>query len=178
MRGMDRFLAPLKRRILLMIGRAVVGLVNDDLKLQALQISLLDGEVRNDVERFQNYGLTSHPHPGAEGIAASVLGSRDHCVVIAIDDRRYRLKALAQGEVALYDDLGHKVHLTREGIIIDGGGHPVSVINTPSVELDTPLVNTTGNVVAAGDVIANGISLVNHVHGDVAAGVDVSGAAQ
>lgn len=172
MKGLDRLMAPMKRRILLMIGRAVVRLVNDGMKMQTLQISLLDGEVRANVERFQNYGFTSHPKPGAEAIAASVMGNRDHCVVLAVDDRRYRLQGLEAGEVALYDDLGQKVHLTRTGIVIDGAGLPVTVTNTPEIVLDTPLVTVTG------DVVASGISLVNHVHGGVAVGSSATAAPQ
>ena len=158
MNGLDRLLGPLKRRIMLMIGRAVVELVNDGQKLQAVQISLLEGEVRVNVERFQNYGMTSCPHPGAEAIAASVMGNRDHCVVIAVDDRRYRLQSLEQGEVALYDDLGHKVHLTRTGIVIDGAGHEMTIANVPVVNIPD------------GDVVISGKSFLNHVHPENDAG--------
>lgn len=158
MNGMDRLLGPLKRRIMLMIGRAVVELVNDGVKLQGLQISLLEGEVRANVERFQNYGITSHPLPGAEAIAASVMGNRDHCVVIAVDDRRYRLQGLEAGEVALYDDLGQKVHLTRTGIVIDGAGHSMTITNVPVLN------------VPDGDVVISGISFLAHVHPENDAG--------
>jgi len=73
-----RLLAPLQRRIMLIIGRAVIKAVNDDSKMQALQISLLNGELRDGVERVQNYGFTSHPHNGAEGVCLFVGGDRSH----------------------------------------------------------------------------------------------------
>lgn len=38
--------------------------------------------------------------------------------MICVADRQFRLKNIAPGEVALYDDLDQKVHLTREGIIV------------------------------------------------------------
>jgi len=76
-----------------------------------------------------------------------------------VSDRRYRLTGLAEGEVALYDDLGHKVHLAREGIVIDGGGHNVSVINAP-------------------DLLVDGISVKHHKHGGVQTGSGVSGEPQ
>jgi phage baseplate assembly protein V len=111
--GIERLLLPLQRRIMLMVSRVVIAAVNDSLKLQAVKMSLLDGEVADTVERFQQYGLTSNPKTGAEGIAVFVGGNRDHGVVIAVDDRRYRLKNLAEGEVAIYTDEGDKIHLKR-----------------------------------------------------------------
>lgn len=173
MSAMQRTLRPLLHRLQLMIGRAVVLLVNDGSKLQGLQVSLLADEVRDQVERFQNYGFTSHPLPGAEAVAASVAGNRDHVLVIAVDDRRYRLTALQQGEVAIYTDEGDKIVLKRGGTI--------EVTASTKVVLDTPLVECTGNVTVAGtvtagvDVVAAGISLVGHVHGGVDTGVGNTG---
>lgn len=43
-------------------------------------------------------------------------------------------------------------------------------ITAPEILLDTPTVNCTGDVIAAGDVVANGISLHDHVHGGVQSG--------
>ncbi len=117
MRAIHKLIAPLARRVRLMVGRGVLALVNDALKMQSVQVQLLSGEVR-DMERFQDYGFTSVPHAGAEVLAAFVGGNRDHGIAVKVDDRRYRLKALANGEVALYDDLGQKVHLHRNGILV------------------------------------------------------------
>ena len=55
-------------RVRLAIGRAVLGLVNDAAKLQAVQVMVRSGEVRDRAEHFQHYGFTSVPLPGAEGI--------------------------------------------------------------------------------------------------------------
>lgn len=139
-----RAVAPMKARLGLMIGRGVVALVNDSLKLQGLQLELLSDELRDNVERFQNYGFTSHPHPGAEAVAAAVAGSRDHLVVLAVDDRRYRLKGLQQGEVAIYTDEGDQVVLRRGGVI--------EVTASTKVRLVTPLVEATGELQVAGNI--------------------------
>ena len=148
MSSLQRAMRPLVQRLHLMIGRAVVLLVNDATKMQSLQVSLLADEVREDVERFQNYGFTSHPHPGAEAVAACVAGSRDHVLVIAVDDRRYRLRSLAQGEVAIYTDEGDKIVLKRGGVI--------EVTASTRVVLAAPLVQCTGNLQVDGNVVANG----------------------
>ena len=103
-RSIERFLAPLKRRVLLMIGRAVLALVDDEAKLQRVQVQGLAEEVLDGVERFQQYGVTSHPHPDAECVVLAVGGIRQHPIIIAIDDRRHRVTGLARGEVCLYTD--------------------------------------------------------------------------
>lgn len=147
----DRLVAPLRRRVRLMISRAVLSAVNDAGGIQLVQVKLLAGEVRDGVERMQDYGFTSVPKPGAEGVMACVSGDRDHGIVVVMDDRRYRLKWLASGEVALYDDLGHIIHLTRTGIVIDGGGHALNVTNAPDIYLSGDL-HVEGDIVAGGDI--------------------------
>ncbi|MAZ33376.1 MAG: baseplate assembly protein [Thalassospira sp.] len=144
----QRLTGPIWRRIRLLISRGVIKLINDSAKMQEVQIALLGGEPAW-MERFQNYGFTAHPHPGAEAIVGAVSGSRGHLVALAIDDRRHRLKGLRSGEVAMNDDLGQKVWLTREGIVVDGAGLPVHFINCPDIYMD-------GNLHVAGDINADG----------------------
>lgn len=116
----NRLIGPIRRRVRLMVSRAVLSAISDTAGLQLVQVKLLDGEVRDGVERFQNYGMTSVPLPGAEGVMVCVSGNRDHGVVIAMDDRRYRIKALQPGEVALYTDEDKEPHKHR--IIFKRGG--------------------------------------------------------
>lgn len=128
-----------------MIRRSVIGLVNDAMKLQSVQVTLMAGQTPDDVEHFQHYGLTSVPHKGAEGIGLGIGGSTGHTVVICVDDRRYRLTGLEAGEVALYDDLGHKVHLTRDGIVVDGGGHLLKMVNLTKLRVEAD-IDATGQI--------------------------------
>jgi phage baseplate assembly protein V len=167
-------LVTLSRKLALMVGRAVLRAVDDTKAWPAVQLELLAEELRADVEYAQDYGFTSHPHPGAEAIAVSVSGSRDHVVAIKVGDRRYRLKGLQQGEVALYTDEGDKVVLKRGGTI--------EVVASTKVRLVTPQVEMTGNlsvagsvtvggsVTAEGDVLGQGTSLHGHKHGGVSTG--------
>ena len=112
----QRLLEPIRRSLQLILGRAVVRAIYDDGEIQRLQISLLKGELRDQIDRVQNYGFTSHPQPGAQAIAV-FGGNRANGVVIAVDDRRYRLKSLKPGEVALYTDEGDSIVLGRENEI-------------------------------------------------------------
>jgi phage baseplate assembly protein V len=161
MRAADlvKFLAPMRRRISLMVERAVVSVVNDALKMQGLQIGVLADEVRDNVERYQEYGFTSNPHPGAEAIVVALGGTRNRAVVVAVDDRRYRLKGLAPGEVALYTDEGDKIHFKRGRVIEVIAGTElkvtaplVTIAAATKVRMETPLVEITGALVVTGNI--------------------------
>lgn len=96
-----RMIAPLQRRIALMMGRGVIGPVSDRGGLQTMQVTLLEDETHDAVERVQNYGFSANPLPGSDCIVICAGGSRDHPVIIALDDRRYRPDGGAPGEVTL-----------------------------------------------------------------------------
>ena len=133
---MGSILDPLKRKIQLMIGRAVITAIDDTGGLQRVQLQGLAGEVLDSRERVQEYGLTSRPLPGAEAIIASIGGNRTNTVVIATDDRRYRVELDTDGEVCLYDDQDQRVHLKRDGIHI-------KTDQPNGVTVDAPLVTVT-----------------------------------
>lgn len=112
-------LPALLRRVRLIVGRGTLHRTNDAGAVQTVQAEFLKGEVRDAMERAQNYGFTSHPHPGAEPVAVFLGGDRSNGLVVVMNDRTFRLKALEPGEVAIYDDLDQKVHLTRTGIVVE-----------------------------------------------------------
>ncbi len=72
-------------------------------------------------EMFQDYGFASNPQPGAEGI---VINDGNHYIMIATEDRRYRIP-LQTGEVALYTDEGDTIKLGR--------GHQITINTTGTV---------------------------------------------
>ena len=184
MATINKLLDPLRRRMRLMIGRAVLAAAADDGKgIQLVQVKLLDGEVADGVERMQNYGYTSVPLAGAEGVMACVSGDRNHGIVVVMDDRRYRLKNLQPGEVALYTDEGDTIVMKRgrkievtAGAEITATAPVVKVEASTKVTLTTPLVEMTqdlsvgGSISVVGDVVADGISLTAHAHGGVTPG--------
>lgn len=117
-RAIGRALAPLARGIQNAFSRGVVSAVNAAAKMQGLQVQLLASEGKDAIEHFEPYGFTAHAHPGAEVAVSFVEGDRSHGIALVVADRRYRIAGMEAGEVCVYDDLGQKVHLTRDGIVI------------------------------------------------------------
>lgn len=135
-RMIAKMLGPLRRQISNMIMRVTIQAVNSAMKTQRLQIGGRAGDGKTDIEHFESYGFTSHPLPGAEGIGLFFAGDQSHGAVICVGDKRYRLTSLKPGEVALSDDLGQVVHLTRDGI---------KIVSEQNIELRGNNVRIHGN---------------------------------
>lgn len=106
------------------LARGVVTAADGTKKMREVQVTLIADEVRDDLEHVEPYGYTSEPLKDGkpEAFALFFGGNRQHGLVFCVADRRYRLKIEA-GEVALYDDLGQKIHLMRGGIEVISKGY-------------------------------------------------------
>ena len=116
--AISRALEPVKNRLANSIARAVIERIDDTKKMQLVQLGVLDGEPVDDGERFQNYGFSSIPLPGAEAVVVFPDGERGHPLVIGVDDRRHRPTGGTAGEVVMYTDEGDEIRLGRGNIAI------------------------------------------------------------
>ncbi len=163
-KNLNKFIDPLKRRVLLMFSRGIIKRVNDDRTFQRVQVSLLNDELRDDVDVLQHYGFSSCPHPDAECAIAFISGSRDHGIVLAIDDRRYRVRGLKEGEVVIYTDEGDQISLQR-GNTIEIKTNQLRINAKTKVEINSTMlevngdIKTTGNITATGDINDKGSSM-------------------
>lgn len=137
-------------------NRAAVSAKNGARKLRTLQIQILGGDIRDPIEHFEPYGFTSEPHLGAEAIAVSLGADRDHTLAVVVTDRRFRPTELKDGEVCIFDDLGRKIYLSRDGIRVEGVSSPVTVSTSVAVTVDAPLTKCTGNLEVQGNIVAKG----------------------
>lgn len=169
-------------RVMNAFARAVVGVVNDSTARQTLQIEITKGEFRDNVERAQNYGFTSRPFAGSDAFTSFIGGERAHGVVLVVDDRRYRITGMAEGEVAIYDDLGNVIALKRDRIQITAVDAvqvdaPTVTVNCQTAELvaesatieadtlDVTATTTfTGPTLINGALTINGSAYVGHTH--------------
>lgn len=156
-RGAGRIVKPIKDRVMNMVARAVVQLVNEATKLQEVQLAIQDEEVRDECERMQQYGFSSKPLPGAEAVVIFVGGNRDHPLVTNVDDRRYRPKFLQDGEVVVYNHTGDYVHIKANGNI--------EVVAATEVTITCPLVTMTGNLRVEGDITDRYTTDATTMHG-------------
>lgn len=148
MNDLARALAPLARRLGNMLSRGSIAAANAATKMQSLQVRLLAGEIKDDVEHFEPFGFTSCPLPGAEAIGLFFDGDRSHGVVVVVADRRYRIVGLQGGEAALHDAFGNKIHLHLDGTM--------QVVATTKVAIASPLVTMSGDLQVAGSIVAAG----------------------
>lgn len=150
MRGDEHFTRidprQLQRRVQSMIVRGVVSNVDDALKLQALGLDLEDRHSPTEVEHIHPYGISYHPKKDAEVIVLSLGGNRDHMIVLPAFDRRFRLTGLAEGEFAIHDDQGQKVHFKRDKTLIETSkdvevktSQKVTVDASQNIALKTPM---------------------------------------
>jgi phage gp45-like len=127
------------------VGRVTASQAAASSGARGLQVRFDETEAHDGLPVVQQYGVASRPQDGADAIVIFPGGDRSRGIVIAVNDRRYQLD-LSPGEVALHDDQGQIFRIGRAGIVIDGGGKPMEFRNTPSIKMDTPLLEVTGDV--------------------------------
>jgi phage gp45-like len=108
------------------VKRVTVENTNDDPLFREHELSLYTQEKQKEIEHFEPYGFTSRVkkptgqkpnQKKAEGLMVFTGGNRSHGIVVVAGDRRYRMRQIKEGELALFDDQGQQVHFTRDGIV-------------------------------------------------------------
>jgi len=169
-RFIRRNLEYLGRKLRNLVVRGIVDLVNDASLMQAHQIHLLDGEQFDNAERVQHYGFSAHPHPGAECFVVFCGAASDHPVILAVDDRRWRITGLKPGEVVIYTDEGDTITLKRGNIIEIASLGDVFVKAARSIDATAgTTISAKAGVSAA--VTAPDIFLNGKIHGTSGDGV-------
>jgi len=117
-----RLIRPITNKIFLLLGRAILKLVENSESTQKIQVLALSDEVINDIERFQEYGFETYPFADSEAFIGFLNGNRDHGIALVVHDDRYRPTDLVEGEIANYTDEdsetgGHRIHFKRGQII-------------------------------------------------------------
>lgn len=116
------------------------------------------------------FGFLNKPQDGTNSLLLSLLGNASNQLAIAL---------MPKGETVVLND-------GEFGMKVPGKSIWVIFRNDETIELkinDTTLIASEGNInvtnatinVTNGDVVADGISLKNHVHGDVATGENNTG---
>lgn len=139
--ALRRFVQPIVTKLRLLISRGEVKLVDDSKKMQALQVELLEDELHDEIEHFQEFGFTSHPLEGAEVLYLSVGANRDAGVVVCVSDRRFRPKNMAPGDVCLYTEDGERVYLNKADDVVHIGAKAAAEFIAQAAKTDTAIQN-------------------------------------
>lgn len=170
-RVIERTTDPLHRRLRALVGRGTVTGTDDSGRLQTMSLTARADERRQDVERVQEFGLSSRPPAGSTAVYLAVGGSATHVVAVGCEHTS-RPTNLVDGEVVLYNAQGDYVRLHQSGeievkarakvtvdapqlhalhdLVVDGTTHLVG-----AVTMDSTLA-VAGNVSAAADVSVGG----------------------
>ena len=181
------------RRIMNIMARGRVTKVDDSEGVQLHEVRLLKDEAKTRVERFQQYGLTSVPLVDTECVVLFPGGSREHGIILSVEDRQNRIRGMQPGEVCLYTDEGDYIALQRGNklyimtsrlelgasgeVIITAqdkasfNGTEVLVKGALKVTIDCPNIELAGNVKVLGDLQVDGDI---HANGGISAdgGID------
>ncbi|MBI5435960.1 MAG: phage baseplate assembly protein [Nitrosomonadales bacterium] len=128
--------------------RGVITLVKSAGAVQFVQLDGVSGEQLQNNELFQQFGYTSNPPVGSMCIVLPIGGKTAHGIIIATEHGTYRLKNLASGEMAIYNQWGDHVTLKAD--------RRMQVVSSVAVDITTPTVNMSGNLNVTGNIIAQG----------------------
>jgi len=140
----------LVRKIRRLAGRALIRRVRYANKIRYFQVQQEGGMPLDNVEHVEHvepFGFTSHPLPNAEAVVLAFNGNGSNSVAIMAGDQRYRL-VIDEGEAAIYNHHGDKVHLKKD--------RTISVEAATKVELVTPHTHMTGKLTVAETIEAQG----------------------
>ena len=118
MRSMlERWIAPLKRRLAQMVLEGIVNTVDDSGVMQVMSVEVGSGEPLEPVQRIQPHGITSNPEEGSEALVVLVGGNRDRPVAVVVGTGASRPTGLDAGEVAVYRNPSNMILFKANGEI-------------------------------------------------------------
>lgn len=149
-RALQRLMSSVLARIRRVCMGAIIRRVDDSGNLQKMQIESLGHSVYDNVEKFEQFGFTSNPPAGLDAVIIERCGKY---IIVAIGDRKYRIKNLESGDTAIYDIRGQIIKLNGDGITVsDAFGNSVKTTtngidttdkNGNNVKMDTSGIKLT-----------------------------------
>jgi phage baseplate assembly protein V len=143
------------RSIMLAFGRGRITFVDDSGSAQKVQARFGPLEVIDNLPLPHDFGFTSNPPTGSDVFASFLGGNRKNGIIVTVGNQTYRMRNLASGETAIYDSRGQSIYLTKNGIVVESAGLPITINNTPKVtinasaeiDFNTPLLKVTGDII-------------------------------
>lgn len=156
-----------------MVGRCILEAVTDTTKMQSVKVQILQDVIREEVEHFQQGGITHVASKDAEGVFLAVGGDTSRGIVLALSNREQRPTGMSEGETQVWDKTGSKVHLKSDGDIamkpsgafVHVGGDPAEapIARADLVDARLSAVETQHNLLSVAFNLAVGVFNV-HPH--------------
>jgi phage baseplate assembly protein V len=132
-----RMLEPLERRVRGMVRRFVLASLSDDGAAAVTGKGL--AEDFDGAELLEQYGFTSRPESGADGVSFAVNGNQDNTVAF-VYDRRHRPKGLEGGDACMYSKGGNKITVAADETITIENESGARITMTPAGNVEIEAV--------------------------------------
>lgn len=139
---MERIINRLKS----ILARGIIQLVNDEGGRQLCQVTVLAGEVKENVDRIQQFGFTSNPPAGTAAIIGFIGADRGKPVILGDNNPEERKKGLNAGESAAYDAFDQYIYLKNDGSIEIQTNGLLTIKSADKVFMETELLEVTGGI--------------------------------
>ena len=110
--------------------------VNDSGGQQLVNLHGAYGDKPRKVWRPQDYGYSSNPPAGSEGIIHAIAGRSDRLIFRDGGHQSYRPKNLPVGGTALYDADGKLLKIVKDETTYDAGNKPLTLRNASKVKIE------------------------------------------
>lgn len=134
--AVKKIVAPLSRRVTLIVSRCVLNLIDDSTPTQKAQVEFFTDEVFDDGEVWQHFGFSSHPPKGTEGVALFLGGERQSPLIVATENKDKRPLNLEEGETCVYSSSGDTFSLKNSN---------TAELKTKSFSIDTNTLSIQNN---------------------------------
>lgn len=110
--------------------------VDDSGPQQLVNLHGAYGDKPRKVWRVQDYGYSSVPPAGSEGLMQAIAGNSDRLLYRDGGHQDHRPKGLPVGATALYDADGKLLKIVKDETTFDAGNKPFTIFNATKVKIE------------------------------------------
>lgn len=136
MTAIESTLQAIKKKIFLLIGRAIITAIDSSTKTPVIQVTGLKGETITDVEFINPYGFEAIPTEG-QAVIVFVNGNRDQGLCLVMHNREERPTDLEDDEVQMYSKFNNYIKCNKdEEVEINGNADYAVAFNDLKTEFN------------------------------------------
>jgi phage gp45-like len=117
------------RRIVNAMAPGTINQVDDTGTVATVQVQVGYQEVMDGKPLLQQFGFSSVPPIGSDAMVMFIAGDRSNGVVLGTNHQSTRPTGRQPGETTVFNSTGMWIYLSSTGVVINGGGMPVRVMN-------------------------------------------------